>query len=100
MRRKYRRRCDCADQQRRGGCGYDVVTAGMSACRVRRFVVALRVMIMRGAVLSRIGMRGVLMLLMPVSVGCMSVSAGDHRRKCRHALQRQGNQQYRNQQCA
>ncbi len=96
MRRQYRRNCECADEQRGRGCGCDMVAAGMAPCRVRGFIVAL-VMIMRGAVVGRIRRRGV---WMPVTAGGMSVGAGDHRRIGRHALERQGNQQYRNQQCA
>lgn len=73
-----------------------MVAAGMAACRVRGFVVAL-LMIMHSDVVGCIRLHGV---WVSVTVGGMSVGAGDHRRIGRHALQRQGNQQYRDQQCA
>lgn len=74
------------------------MAAGMATGSVC-FITAL-LMIMHGAVLGVISRRGVLMLFMSVTLGGMSVGTGDHRRKCCHALQRQGNQQYRNQKCA
>lgn len=63
-------------------------------------IAVVLVMIMRrGVLLFRIRLRSVLML-MSVTVGGMAASTGDCRRIGRHTLQRQGNQQYRNQQCA
>lgn len=68
----------------------------MAAGGFRGIAVAL-VMIMRGVVVCRIRLRAV---LMSGTAGSMPVGTGDHRRIRRHALQRQGNQQYRNQQRA
>ncbi len=73
-----------------------MVATGMATGGVRGFVVVLRV-IMRGVVVGRIRLCGV---WVPVIAGGMPVSAGDHWRIGCHALQWQGNQQYRNQQCA